>query len=141
VSDGIPFFRDLSPEACEDRSSNMALQRTRRPRLRSGRSPRSLGSPLNARPLGRRHVYRSDCSGESTLSDRNQMLKGSFRVRSVKEFSMRRSSITRALILAVFAIIPLGARYQLVLAQDQFEHPKFPPAPHERQQPAVERNL
>jgi hypothetical protein len=45
---------------------------------------------------------------------------------------MRRSSITRALILAVFAIIPLGARYQLVLAQDQFEHPKFPPAPHER---------
>ena len=47
---------------------------------------------------------------------------------------MRRSSITRALILAVFAIIPLGARYQLVLAQDQFEHPKFPPGPHERQQ-------
>jgi hypothetical protein len=31
---------------------NMALQRTRRPRLRSGRSLRSLGSPLNARPLG-----------------------------------------------------------------------------------------
>ena len=31
----------------------MALQRTRRPRLRSGRSLRSLGSPLNARPLGR----------------------------------------------------------------------------------------
>src|SRR6476659_6436892 len=31
--------------------SNMALQRTRRPRLRSGRSLRSLGSPLNARPL------------------------------------------------------------------------------------------
>ena len=30
----------------------MALQRTRRPRLRSGRSLRSLGSPLNARPLG-----------------------------------------------------------------------------------------
>ena len=30
---------------------NMALQRTRRPRLRSGRSP--LGSPLNARSLGR----------------------------------------------------------------------------------------
>ena len=28
---------------------NMALQRTRRPRIRSGRS---LGSPLNARPLG-----------------------------------------------------------------------------------------
>jgi hypothetical protein len=32
---------------------NMALQRTRRPRLRSGRSLRSLGSPLNARSLGR----------------------------------------------------------------------------------------
>jgi TonB family protein len=32
---------------------NMALQRTRRPRFRSGRSLRSLGSPLNARPLGR----------------------------------------------------------------------------------------
>ena len=31
----------------------MALQRTRRPRFRLGRSLRSLGSPLNARPLGR----------------------------------------------------------------------------------------
>jgi hypothetical protein len=31
---------------------NMALQRTRRPRIRSGRSLRSLGLPLNARPLG-----------------------------------------------------------------------------------------
>ena len=30
----------------------MALQRTRRPRFRSGRSLRSLGSPLNARSLG-----------------------------------------------------------------------------------------
>ena len=30
----------------------MALQRTRRPRLRSGRSLCSLGSPLNAQPLG-----------------------------------------------------------------------------------------
>jgi 2-iminobutanoate/2-iminopropanoate deaminase len=30
----------------------MALQRPRRPRIRSGRSLRSLGSPLNARPLG-----------------------------------------------------------------------------------------
>jgi hypothetical protein len=30
----------------------MALQRTRRPRFRSGRSLRSLGSPLNAQPLG-----------------------------------------------------------------------------------------
>jgi hypothetical protein len=35
---------------------NMALQRTRRPRLRSGRSLRSLGSPLNARPLGGRFL-------------------------------------------------------------------------------------
>ena len=34
------------------RASNMALQRTRRPRLRSGRSLGSLGSPLNAQPLG-----------------------------------------------------------------------------------------
>jgi hypothetical protein len=33
-------------------SPNMALQRTRRPRFRSGRSLRSLGSPLNARSLG-----------------------------------------------------------------------------------------
>jgi hypothetical protein len=32
----------------------MALQRTRRPRLRSGRSLCSLGSPLNARPLDAR---------------------------------------------------------------------------------------
>jgi hypothetical protein len=31
---------------------NMALQRTRRPRCRSGRSLCWLGSPLNARPLG-----------------------------------------------------------------------------------------
>ena len=31
---------------------NMAFQRTRRPSLRSGRSLRSLGSPLNALPLG-----------------------------------------------------------------------------------------
>ena len=30
---------------------NTALQRTRRPSLRSGRSLRSLGSPLNAQPL------------------------------------------------------------------------------------------
>jgi hypothetical protein len=30
----------------------MALQRTRRPSLRSGRSLRSLGSPLNTRPFG-----------------------------------------------------------------------------------------
>jgi hypothetical protein len=29
----------------------MALQRTRRPRFRSGRLLRSLGLPLNARPL------------------------------------------------------------------------------------------
>ncbi len=31
---------------------NMALQRTRRPRIRSGRSLRSLGSSLNAYPFG-----------------------------------------------------------------------------------------
>jgi hypothetical protein len=33
---------------------NMALQRTRRPRLRSGRSLCSLGSPLNALSFGGR---------------------------------------------------------------------------------------
>ena len=38
---------------------NMALQRTRRPRLRSGRSLRSLGSPLNARPLAGTVFYRA----------------------------------------------------------------------------------
>jgi hypothetical protein len=38
----------------ETSPSNMALQRARRPRIRSGRSLRSLGSPLNARPLGAR---------------------------------------------------------------------------------------
>jgi hypothetical protein len=36
----------------ETQASDMALQRTRRTRIRSGRSLRSLGSPLNARPLG-----------------------------------------------------------------------------------------
>jgi Carboxypeptidase regulatory-like domain len=35
----------------------MALQRTRRPRLRSGCSLRSLGSPLNARPFGAAMVF------------------------------------------------------------------------------------
>jgi hypothetical protein len=38
------------------RPPNMALQRTRRPRFRSGRSLRSLGSPLNAYPLGRNTI-------------------------------------------------------------------------------------
>ena len=37
---------------------NMALQRTRRPRIRSGRSLYSLGSPRNARPSGRNVPYR-----------------------------------------------------------------------------------
>jgi hypothetical protein len=41
----------ISNGLCQE-APNMALQRTRRPRLRSGRSLRSLGSPLNARPLG-----------------------------------------------------------------------------------------
>ncbi len=40
-------LRDLVPSV----PPNMALQRTRRPRIRSGRSLRSLGSPLNAQPL------------------------------------------------------------------------------------------
>jgi hypothetical protein len=43
---------------------NMALQRTRRPRFRSGRSLRSLGSPLNAPPLcvGKFRSSQSACS-------------------------------------------------------------------------------
>jgi len=41
-------LRDLVPSV----PPNMALQRTRRPRIRSGRSLRSLGSPLNAQPFG-----------------------------------------------------------------------------------------
>jgi hypothetical protein len=36
----------------------MALQRTRRPRFRSGRLLRSLGSPLNARLFGGRRYGR-----------------------------------------------------------------------------------
>jgi hypothetical protein len=44
LGSGVPAFAG---------AANMALQRTRRPRLRSGRSLRSLGSPLNARPLAR----------------------------------------------------------------------------------------
>jgi len=42
----------LAFEAGNQQPPNMALQRTRRPSLRSGRSLRSLGSPLNALPLG-----------------------------------------------------------------------------------------
>jgi hypothetical protein len=38
------------------RAPNMALQRTRRPRIRSGRSLRSLGLPLSRQPLGRRNT-------------------------------------------------------------------------------------
>jgi hypothetical protein len=37
----------------------MRLQRTRRPRIRSGRSLRSLGSPLKRYPLGRGRLCRS----------------------------------------------------------------------------------
>ena len=40
----------------------MALQRTRRPRIRSGRSLRSLGSPLNARLLGATRMFRISSS-------------------------------------------------------------------------------
>jgi hypothetical protein len=40
----------------EGTAANIALQRTRRPRIRSGRSLRSLGSPLNARPLGAEEI-------------------------------------------------------------------------------------
>jgi hypothetical protein len=51
-----PWRSQRSRKPCERQEGglpNMALQRTRRPRIRSGRSLRSLGSPLNARPLGR----------------------------------------------------------------------------------------
>ncbi len=50
--------RRLAPALATDGygAPNMALQRTRRPRLRSGRSLRSLGSPLNARPLDARQM-------------------------------------------------------------------------------------
>ena len=47
-----------------DRPPNMAFQRTRRPSLRSGRSLRSLGSPLNAQPFG---VTLKRCWGTATL--------------------------------------------------------------------------
>ena len=40
-----------------------SLQRTRRPRLRSGRSLRSLGSPLNAQPLGGPDTLFTDAPG------------------------------------------------------------------------------
>jgi hypothetical protein len=54
---GVHRGRMIHPEMnrsilAELRRPNMALQRTRCPRLRSGRSLRSLGSPLNARPFG-----------------------------------------------------------------------------------------
>jgi hypothetical protein len=42
----------MKPDGRRGSTPNMALQRTRRPRFRSGRSLCSLGSPLNARPLG-----------------------------------------------------------------------------------------
>ena len=48
-------------------ASNMALQRTRRPRLRSGCSLRSLGSPLNARPL-------DACGKSRRASDLNRLV-------------------------------------------------------------------
>jgi KipI family sensor histidine kinase inhibitor len=47
------FFQPMTDEEFRARiAENMALQRTRRPRLRSGRSLRSLGSPLNASRTG-----------------------------------------------------------------------------------------
>jgi hypothetical protein len=48
----------------------MAFQRTRRPSLRSGRSLRSLGSPLNAYPLGGANpARRSDVDRQRTSRD------------------------------------------------------------------------
>jgi len=52
----VCFWRTALTKAAdmplEALAPNMALQRTRRPRIRSGRSLRSLGSPPNAYPLG-----------------------------------------------------------------------------------------
>jgi hypothetical protein len=60
----------------------MALQRTCRPRIRSGRSLRALGSPLNARPLGitRRRTVRAVTklvfpSWRGTMRHRSQFRK------------------------------------------------------------------
>jgi len=50
--DAISQTRWVARPAKSTVPPNMALQRTRRPRFRSGRSLRSLGSPLNAQPLG-----------------------------------------------------------------------------------------
>jgi hypothetical protein len=53
----------------------MALQRTRRPRIRSGRSLRSLGSPLNAYPLERQERKIFSNSVRSTMQEELQQAK------------------------------------------------------------------
>jgi hypothetical protein len=60
-------------------SPNMALQRTRRPRYRSGRSLRSLGSPLNARPLA---GASKSCGSGGGVRRRNQSQSLTFAARS-----------------------------------------------------------
>jgi hypothetical protein len=47
----------------------MALQRTRRPRFRSGRSLCSLGSPLNARPLDGHQRFPLEAHDEACSGD------------------------------------------------------------------------
>jgi len=52
----------------------------------------------------------------------------------VRHHLLARAARFLVLGLTVFVLPPL-------LAQEQFENPKFPPPPHERQQPQVERKL
>jgi hypothetical protein len=53
VATVTPYDTGTTMPLMSREESISSLQRTRRPRIRSGRSLRSLGSPLNARPLGR----------------------------------------------------------------------------------------
>jgi hypothetical protein len=59
----------------------MALQRTRRPRIRSGRSLRSLGAPLNAQLLDARWVIFASMLavlGAAEVSGQNLVVNGDF---------------------------------------------------------------
>ncbi len=50
---------------------------------------------------------------------------------------MRKITVTLA--LAVISILGFGG--EVAIAQEQFEHPRFPDPPHERQAPGVEKKL
>ena len=92
----------LNPSVLRTSRPNMALQRTRRPRVRSGRSLRSRGSPLNARPLGRGSFFCLivcgailSCVSIPTQADRTiRHVIGAFRGRG---FSTLRSSEAKRL--------------------------------------------